>query len=419
MDQNNQTFAAYVGIDWADQKHDICLTSSIDGTPEYKQIKSTPEALTEWLSQLRQRFPEGNIAICLEQSRGPLIFHLMGYDFLVLFPVNPKTLARYREAFSPSGAKDDGPDANLLRELICFHRKHLRPWFPDDELSRSLALLAEARRKAVNERTKNTNRLKAALKGYFPQALDLTGSALYDKMSLDFLEQWKRLEDLQRAQDDTIRKFYTSHGSRSTRLIEERLRLIRSTVPLTTDNAVIMSSIITVKMLVRQLISLNESISEYEQALCEMFDQHPDKVIFSSFPGAGDVLKPRLVAAFGTDRSRFEKAENIQEYSGIAPVTKRSGKTSVVHRRWSCPSFLLQTFHEFASHSRKKSIWAKAYYDMQRDKGKGHHTAIRSLAFKWIRIIHRCWRDRVCYDEITYLKSLQRNQSPLLKFIAT
>ena len=179
-----------------------------------------------------------------------------------------------------------------------------------------------------------------------------------------------------------------------------------------------MSSIITVKMLVRQLISLNESISEYEQALCEMFDQHPDKVIFSSFPGAGDVLKPRLVAAFGTDRSRFEKAENIQEYSGIAPVTKRSGKTSVVHRRWSCPSFLLQTFHEFASHSRKKSIWAKAYYDMQRDKGKGHHTAIRSLAFKWIRIIHRCWRDRVCYDEITYLKSLQKNQSPLLKFMA-
>ena len=171
-------------------------------------------------------------------------------------------------------------------------------------------------------------------------------------------------------------------------------------------------------MLVRQLLSLNASISEYDQALAEMFDQHPDKDIFSSFSGAGDVLKPRLLAAFGTDRHRFEKAENIQEYSGIAPVTKRSGKTSIVHRRQACSKFLLQTFHEFASCSRKKSIWAKAFYDMQRDKGKGHHTAIRSLAFKWIRIIHRCWRDRVCYDEIMYLKSLQRNHSPLLKYIA-
>ena len=418
MSTTKQHFAAYIGIDWADQKHDICLSASVDGKSEYKKISSSPEALTEWLSQLRLRFPEGNVAVCLEQSRGALIYHLMTYDFLVLFPVNPITLARYRKAFNTSGAKDDKPDADLLRELICVHRKHLRPWYPDDETSRSLALLAEARRKAVNDRTKHTNRLQAVLKNFFPQALELTGTHLYDKVSLAFLGKWERLEDIQRAQDKTIRKFYTSLGSRSTRRINERLQLIRSAVPLTKDNAIIKSSIITVRMLVRQLLSLNESISEYDLALAEMFDQHPDKDIFSSFPGAGDVLKPRLLAAFGTDRNRFEKASNIQEYSGIAPVTKRSGKTSIVHRRLACSKFLLQTFHEFARCSLKKSIWAKAFYDMQRNKGKGHHAAIRSLAFKWIRILHRCWRDRVCYDEIIYLKSLQKNQSPLLKYIA-
>ena len=416
---NKQTFAAYVGIDWADQKHDISLSSSVDGKPEHRQISSTPEALTDWLSQLRQRFPEGKIAVCLEQSRGPLIFHLIGYNCLVLFPVNPKQLADYRKSFSTSGAKADRPDANFLRELVCLHREHLRPWFPDDKVTRSLALLAEARRKAVDERTKNINRLKAVLKGYFPQAIKLTSSSLYDKMSLAFLEKWIRLEDVQRAQDRTIRNFYTSCGSRSSQLIEERLRLIRSTVPLTTDKAVITSSIITVKMLVRQIKSLNQSINEYEQALTEMFDQHPDKDIFNSFPGAGDALKPRLVAAFGTDRNRFKKADNIQKYSGVAPVTKRSGKSIVVHRRFACPKFLLQTFHEYARHSRKKSIWAKAYYDMQRDKGKGHHAAIRSLAFKWLRIMHLCWLDRVCYEEVKYLKALQRNHSPLLKYIAT
>jgi transposase len=418
MSKTRQAFAAYIGIDWADQKHDISLSASIDGKAEYKRLSSTPEALSEWLSQLRQRFPEGKIAICLEQSRGSLVYHLMSYDFIVLYPVNPMTLAKYRKAFKTSGAKDDRPDADLLRELICVHRKHLRPWYPGDETSRSLALLAEARRKAVNDRAKYTNRLQAVLKTFFPQALELTGARLYDKVSLAFLGKWERLEDIQRAQDKTIRKFYTSLGSRSTRLINERLQHIRSATPLTKDKAIITSSIITVRMLVHQLVCLQESIGEYDLALAEMFEQHPDKDIFSSFPGVGDVLKSRLIAAFGTDRDRFDKAENIQEYSGIAPVTKRSGKTSIVHRRLACSKFLLQTFHEFARCSLKKSVWAKAFYEMQRDKGKGHHAAIRSLAFKWIRIIYRCWRDRVCYDEVIYLKSLQRNQSPLLKYIA-
>jgi len=216
-------------------------------------------------------------------------------------------------------------------------------------------------------------------------------------VSLAFLGKWERLEDIQRAQDKTIRKFYTSLGSRPTQLMKERLQHIRSATPLTKDKEIIKSSIITVRMLVHQLVCLQESIGEYDLALAEMFEQHPDKDIFSSFPGVGDVLKSRLIAAFGTDRDRFNKAENIQEYSGIAPVTKRSGKTSIVHRRLACSKFLLQTFHEFARCSLKKSVWAKAFYEMQRDKGKGHHTAIRSLAYKWIRIIHRCWRDRVCY----------------------
>ncbi|MFP7754806.1 IS110 family transposase [Thermodesulfobacteriota bacterium B35] len=416
---NNLTneFAAYVGIDWADQKHDICLSPTPDSTPEYDQIDSTPEALNEWLRGLHRRFSEGKIAVCLEQSRGPLMYQLMRYDFLVLYPVNPKALARYREAFNISGAKDDKPDANLLRELVCVHRNNLTPWTPDDEVSRALAMLSESRRKAVNERTKITNRLTAALKEYFPQAFKLTSTNLYDKMSLDFLEKWPTLEDVKSARDTTIRAFYTSHRSRPAKRIEERLQLIRSAIPLTTDKAILMDSVISVRMFVQQLKSLNQAISEYDQALEDMFDQHPDKDIFESFPGAGDVLKPRLAGAFGTNRAKFATASDIQEYSGIAPVTRRSGNSTIVQRRRACPTFLLQTFHEYASHSRFKSVWAKAYYELQRSRGKGHHMAIRSLAFKWLRIIHRCWRDRVAYDEAKYLQSLVKNQSPLLQFI--
>lgn len=418
MEFDFSNIVACVGIDWADQKHDVSLASTPGKKFERQQIKHTPEALSDWLLQLRKRFPQGHIAVCLEQSRGALLYHLLGYDFLLLYPVNPKTLARYREAFSNSGAKDDGPDADFLCELICCHRDRLRPWAPDDPQTRSLSFHAEARRKAVDERTRISNKLQSELKMYFPQALELTGENLYDKMSLAFLQRWPSLKDIQRVRDETIRKFYTQNGSRSVQRIETRLELIRAAVPLTTDKAVLSTALITVPMLVAMLVTLNESVSQYEQTINTLFDQHPYRDIFTSFPGAGNALAPRLLAAWGNDRNRYEDAEAMQKYSGVAPITKRSGKSSVVQRRLACPKFLRQTFHEFANCSLRSSTWAKAYYDMLRSRGKSHNSSVRSLAFKWIRIMYRCWRDGVCYVENTYIKALQRSNAPLLSSVA-
>ena len=170
-------------------------------------------------------------------------------------------------------------------------------------------------------------------------------------------------------------------------------------------------------MLIGQITQLNKAIAEFELELKSLYDEHPDKDIFDSFPGSGDVLGPRLVAAWGTDRDRYDSASSMQKYSGTAPVTKASGKSKIVIRRLACPKFLLQTFHEFANCSRKLSIWAQAYYEMLREHGKKHHTAIRSLAFKWIRIMYSCWKNRTKYDETKYIKALQKSNSPLLKFV--
>jgi len=147
------------------------------------------------------------------------------------------------------------------------------------------------------------------------------------------------------------------------------------------------------------------------------FQVHPDMAIFDSFPGAGAALAPRLLAAMGSDRSRFESASEVQQYSGIAPVTDRSGKHMWIHRRFACPKFTRQTFHEFAGQSIRWSSWARGHYDMQRDRGKGHHAAIRSLAYKWIRIIYRCWKDRVMYNEEIHIQSLRKKGSEVLDFI--
>lgn len=417
MNKKNNKFAAFVGIDWADQKHDISIVSSAGGDPVHLVIPHKPEELNEWLAKLRQQYPEGQIAICLEQSRGALIFHLIGYDFLTLFPVNPKSLARFRETFTTSGAKDDFSDADLLRELLASHHDRLRPWKPDDEQSRAIFFLADGRRKAVDERSKLTNRLRSTLKMYFPQAIELIGGSLYSTMALDFLYKWPELSALQRAKQKTIQNFFTTHNSRSSNLINERLAIVESAVPLTSDQAVTKSCLIAVKMLVGQIAQLNNAISEYDEELKSLYNKHPDKEVFDSFPGSGAALGPRLVAAWGTDRDRHDSADSMQKYSGTAPVTIASGKSKIVTRRYACPKFLLQTFHEFANCSRRASIWAQAYYEMLRAQGKPHHTAVRSLAFKWIRIMFRCWKDRTQYDEIKYIQALKNSKSPLLKYI--
>ncbi len=415
---NEAEFAASVGIDWSDEKHDICLLESGSRKAEYQQIQHTPEALSQWIARLRARFAAGKVAVCLEQSRGALINALMNHEFLVLYPINPNTLSRYREAFATSKAKDDPTDAYLLMELVTKHRDKLRAWHPDDEQTRSIMLLGEARRKAVHLRTLLTNKLIAALKGYFPQAIELVGTETYSVMACDFLLNWPTLEDVQKADKQALRKFYYGHTVRRGNLIEKRLEIIEKALPVTTDKAIINCSVMTVNMLAKQLRTLADSIREYDKKIQQLFSSHPDSPIFSSLPGAGAAYAPRLLAAFGTNRSRYESADEIQKYSGIAPVLERSGKTQWVHRRFACPKFLRQSFHEFANQSIRFSLWARAYYEQQRAKGNGHHAAIRSLAFKWIRIIFRCWKNRTPYDELKYLKALQRKGSSLLRYIA-
>jgi transposase len=162
-----EQFAAFIAIDWSDAKHDICLVDASTSTNEDSILKHTPEDLEAWANALRARFAGQPIAVCLEQSRGPLIYALLKYDFLVLYPINPTTLAKYREAFSPSRAKDDPRDADYLLELLIQHRDRLRAWRPDDAKTRTLQYLVEHRRRLVHDRTRLSNRMTALLKPTF------------------------------------------------------------------------------------------------------------------------------------------------------------------------------------------------------------------------------------------------------------
>jgi len=409
-----EEFAAYIGLDWADRTHVISLWDTENKKVERSELVHKPEVLAGWISELQRRFRGQRVAVALEQSRGAVIHALMGYDFLVLFPVNPKTLAKYREAFTPSGAKDDPSDADLLLELVSLHRAKLRAWVPDDELTRTISLLVQYRRQLVDTQTGLTNQLSGLLKLYYPQALEWAGD-LATVQACDFLQRWPTLGKVQRTTAAKLRQFYSRHGCRKAGLIEQRLQAIEIAQPLTRDLAVITASTIMVQATINQLRPLLAAIAQLDKQVAGLFAQHEDHHLFSSFPGAGAALAPRLLAAMGTDRNRFLAASEIQQLSGIAPVMERSGKSCWVHRRWACPKFLRQSFHEYAGQSIRWSAWARAFYHQQRQRGNDHHAAVRSLAFRWIRIIYRCWQTRTPYSEERYQQALHRRGSPLLK----
>jgi transposase len=163
---------------------------------------------------------------------------------------------------------------------------------------------------------------------------------------------------------------------------------------------------------------LQKNILLLDDNIAQAFEAHPEAALFKGLPGAGPATAPRLLAAFGTDRSRYPTHSSFQKYSGIAPVTEKSGRQLWVHWRWNAPKFLRQTFVEWAGQSVPKCTWAKAYYQQQRAAGKHHQATLRSLAFKWIRILWRCWHDRTPYDETRYLASLTQRKSSLATRLA-
>jgi len=410
-------FTAYVGIDWADKKHDVCVQGTQSEERELGRFDHQVDRIEQWARSMHERFG-GPIAVALELSEGPIVYALQKYDFFVIFPINPTSLSKYRETFKPSGAKDDPSDAELALDLLVRHRERFKPLKPQSVGMRKLMYLVEQRRRLVEDKKRFTNRLCHALKQYYPQALEWFEQR-DTVVFCDFLSRWPTLKQVKRARRSSLERFFKEHNVRFARVIERRIEAIKTAQPLTEDEAVIDAHRLQVEALVGQVRVTLEGIARFEEAIATTAASLPDyELLFSPLPGAGPTYAPRLLAAMGEDRERFSAAAQLQRCSGTAPVTERSGQKTWVHWRWKCPKFLRQTFVEWAAQTINKSAWAGAYYRQQRAKGSSHQAAVRALAYKWIRILYRCWQDRVPYDESKYLEALRRRGSPLLKYLA-
>ena len=414
---SDQSAPVLIALDRGDHEIHAAILATGSTTPTQESFAAGSESLHGFLASLRQRFPGTPLHIAFEQPAPGLLHALMDNPDVELYPMNPAQTARFRDVLNSSRKKDDPTEALVILELLKTHREHFPKWVPESDNMRLLRMLVEGRRKTIDDRTQSILALVSLLKNYYPQALELCGDSVSSPIALDFLKRWPTLQSLKKATPECIRSFLYQHNARSEKAIAARLERIENSIPLTNDGPLLEASTLRLQMLLSQIRTLNTHIATYEKRIATVADNEPASTVMRSFPGSGPTMGPRLTAAFGTKKENFPDAASMACLSGIAPVVKRSGKSSSTQRRLARPLFLHQSFLEYADISIRFCPWAHAFFKMKRTQGKSRWEALRALAFKWIRIMHHCWNTNTLYDDDLYTNQLRKKASPLIPFL--
>jgi len=399
----------WAAVDWGDARHAVCVLESNGKEADAFETPHTAEGLEELIGRLRRHGLIGGVAV--ETTRSLVVQKLLEAGFTV-FPINPKLSHAWREGWKVTAPKADRSDAWVLAEGLRQQRDRLRPLQPDDPRTRELALLCADESRLIADRTALVNRLQAALKEYYPQAL-----AWFDDWSTptswDFILGFPTREALGRAGRKKLYGFLKCHHIGLRPIWQERVEGRRSAAGWPSDPATVQAKSFLAVALAKELRTLQANLDLYRERIQKLYGDHPDSSLFDSLPGAGPKIAPRLLSHFGTDRQRFESAHSLQQLSGTVPVTVQSGRSRRVRMRQECQRSFRNTLHLFAFLSLERSPWARAFYDRARRAGQSHGLALRNLAGKWLKILYRMWQDRVPYDEGRYLASLIRRRSPL------
>lgn len=376
-----------------------------------------PEALDAWWRSLRAAHPNARIAVAFEQPAPNLLAFFAPRRPAAIYALNPSATWAYRQSLTVSRARNDQSDARDQALFVKNHLAELKPWAAPAAAVVQLERLTLFRRKQVDARTALTNQLQAALKRYFPQALELMHEDIWRPMNLDFLRKWPSAQKLKTVPLSRLRAFYHKHGSRSEVRWTQRSALISQLMPLAEASA---ADELEVAALVDQIEVLTASIARHDQVIAELFAaEGPGAAQAAALPGAGPILAPRIYAALARHAPNCENPEALAAAVGIAPVTDQSGKMRKVYRRLRCDNHTRQAFVEWAKESWKHSSWAEAFVRRRQEKGQGFHAIIRALAYKWIRILWKCWQDGAAYHEPTYIDRLRQKGSPLIAHLST
>ncbi len=400
----------FVGDDWAEDHHDIevqdddgrrlaraRLSEGIAGLARLHELIA--EHLTDDDVDPETGFVAQSVTIGIETDRGTWVSALAAAGYQV-FALNPVQVARYRERHGSSGAKSDRGDARVLAEIVRLDRAHHRPIAGDTPAVEGLKLVARSHQAFIWDRTRHLQRLRSALREFFPAALQ----AFPELNGAEALELLERAPDPARAARLSRSKITAALIRAHRREPEAKSEAIQSVLrapALRQAPEIEAAYAVIVAGAVRLIGQLNLQIAELQAVVAEGFGRHPDAEIVTSQPGLGPILGARVLAEFGDDADRYLDAKARKNYAGTSPITRASGTRRVVLARYARNKHLADATHQWAFCALTASTGARAYYDTIRDRGVSHHAALRQLANRLVGILHGCLKTRTHYDEHT------------------
>ncbi|WP_126578417.1 IS110 family transposase [Tengunoibacter tsumagoiensis] len=388
----------YVGLDWADQHHDIVVLDEAGRRVGSRRVPHSQEGLEDLKLFLLNITPHLEEIVCVvETSHGLLITFLLETGIPV-YPVNPKTANALRKA---AGAKTDQIDAYLLAKTGRFDQAELRRLAPDSPKVQELKTLTRDQDALVQMQTRLVNQLTACLKDYYPAALTFFAK-LQQHSTLIFLHTYPTPEAAGAASIEEMEETLRQGKHRNPAAVAKTIAAELSRPHLRAKEVIVRTKSRLALSLIKQLLVVVEDIAAYEKEIATLFLTHEDQELFASLPGAGPRLAPRLLAEWGDDRTRYQDAGCVQTLAGTAPVPFSSGNFARAHKRFACVKPLRNALYQFAWESIRQEAWARAYYRRKRAEGKSHSMAVRALAQIWVRILYRMWMNKTCYQTETF-----------------
>jgi len=391
--------ALYVGDDWAEDHHDVHLMNEAGERLAARRLPEGVEGVTA-LHELVAEHASGphEVIVGIETDRGPWVMALLAAGYRV-YAVNPRSASRYRDRHHVGGAKSDAGDAKLLADLVRTDRHNHREVAGDSDGAAAVRILARAHQQLIWDRTRQTNRLRNALREYFPEALQAFPSLGHGD-ALGVLAIAPGPREAARLRPSQIRAALRRGGR--LRNVERRAAEIReafSAEQLEVPAVVSDAFAATTRAAVGQIEAINRQIAELEAELEPSFEQHPDAEIYRSMPGLGVVLGARVLGEFGDDPERYESAKSRRNYAGTSPLTVASGRKRTVKARFIRNRRLSDAAGQWAMSSLKASPGCRDFYDRRRAAGDLHHQALRVLGNRLVGYLHGCLRTRSKYDE--------------------
>jgi len=400
----------FVGDDWAEDHHDIEIVDDAGRVLARKRLPEGLKGVTRLHALIAEHLPEdlidldvgdaaAEVKVGIETDRGSWVAALVSAGYEV-FPINPMSVARYRERHSTSGAKSDAADAHLLAEIVRLDRAHHRPVAGDSDEGEAIKLTARTHQSLIWDRTRHVLRLRSTLREYFPAALQ----AFSDLDAPDALELLGRAPDPDQATRLSIAVITTALKRARRRNVEDRAQQLwallraqelRQPPVLQTAYAAVVASEVAV------ITALNIQIDRLGAVMADHFGRHRDAEIYASLPGLGVILAARILGEFGDDPHRYPAAKARKNYAGTSPITRASGTKKVVLARYARNRRLGDALQQWAFCSLRGSPGATAYYQQLRNRKIGHQAALRQLANRLVGILHGCLKTQTAYDEHT------------------